>query len=143
MRLAVIGSRGYPLRQLVREYVEALPPETVLVTGGWPQRPGGYHVVEATAGVDREAYQAAESAGLVTVLVAGSRAKWGRHAGVHRNPTIVELAEALVAFWDMRSPGTRGTLGMAFEAPHLQGRIRVFGPDGQEVARENVFRGGR
>lgn len=143
MRLGVIGSRGYPLTSFVQEYVAALPKDTIVVTGGWPERPGGYYVVEATPGVDRTAYRAAEEAGLVTVLVAGSRTKHGRHAGIHRNPTTVELSEALVAFWDLKSPGTRGTLRIALEAPHLRGgRIRVFGPDGREVSTDLVFRGG-
>lgn len=134
MRLGIIGSRGYPLKDFVQSYVEALPKDTVVVTGAWPERPGGYYVVEPTAGVDRMAYRFAEAAGLVTVLVAGSRTKHRRMAGVQRNPVVVDVSEALVAFWDLKSPGTQGTLRMALRAPHLAGRIRVFGPTGAELA---------
>jgi hypothetical protein len=133
MRLAIIGSRGYPNKDFVRDYIDALPKDTIVVTGAWPARPGGYWVVEPTRGVDRMAYRFAEAAGLVTVLVAGSKTGKGRLAGIQRNPVIPQISEALVAFWDLKSSGTRGTLQMAFHAPHLSGCVRVFGPGGQEV----------
>ena len=52
------------------------------MTGGWRSLAGSYHVVEATTGVDRIAWQAAEEAGLVTCLVTGSKTKLGHMAGV-------------------------------------------------------------
>ncbi len=110
MKLAIIGSRTYTNRAAVQAYVEALPLDTIVVTGGWPSRAGGYHVVEATAGVDREAYIAAEKRGLVTVLVSGSVSKRQRLAGIQRNPVVVDIGDAVTAFWDLKSRGTMDTL---------------------------------
>lgn len=130
MRLAVIGSRRYPKMEVVKDYMGILGPDTVVITGGWPSRAGGYRVVEATSGVDREAYTAAERHGLVTVIVCGSKTKHGHQAGVQRNPTTISLSDAVVAFWDLKSPGTKRSILLAFQ---LQKPIRVFGPDGHEV----------
>lgn len=130
MRLAVIGSRRYPLTERVREYVFSLPADTVVVTGGWPVLSGAYDVVEATAGVDREAYLAAEQHGLVTVLVSGSKTVHKHRAGLQRNPITVALAEAVVAFWDLQSSGTANTLALALDAKKP---TMCVGPDGYQV----------
>jgi hypothetical protein len=130
VRLAIIGSRTYANSEAVRGYVDTLPPDTVVVTGGWPSLAGGYHVVEATSGVDRIAWKAAERRGLVTVLVAGSKTKHAHLAGLQRNPVIVDIAEACVAFWDLRSSGTGGTLrGFA----HANKGVIVIDEAGQVV----------
>lgn len=127
MRIAIIGSRDFAPLEAVRGYVAALPAGTVVVTGGWPSNAGGYRVVEATRGVDREAYVQAERTGLVTVLVAGSKTRHEHLAGLQRNPTIIDLSDAVAAFWDLRSSGTAATLRYALE----QGRhVVVFGPQG-------------
>lgn len=49
--------------------------------------------------------------------------KYGRKAGVIRNKQMAENAEALVAFWDDSSPGTRNMIKQASETG-LQ--IKVF-----------------
>lgn len=130
MKLAIIGSRKYPRRDIVEGYVAALPAGTVVVTGGWPSLAGSYNVVEATAGVDRIAYITAERAGFVTVLVAGSKTKHDHLAGVQRNPVIVEVADACAAFWDLRSPGTGRTLRLF---AHANKGVVVFDENGQAV----------
>lgn len=127
MRLAIIGSRTFAPLEAVRGYVDTLPLDTILVTGGWPSLAGGYRVVEATAGVDREAYVAAERHGLVTVLVSGSKSKREHLAGLQRNPVIVDLAEAVVAFWDLRSTGTAHGLHHALATNK---GVLVIGPQG-------------
>ena len=130
MKLAIIGSRKYTNRAAVQSYVQSLPKDTIIVTGGWPSLAGGYRVVEATSGVDREAYVAAEAAGLVTVLVAGSKTKHAHLAGLQRNPVIVEIAEAVCAFWDLQSTGTGGTLRQFHEANK---GVLVINEQGQSV----------
>jgi len=127
MRIAIVGSREFAPLEAVRTYVAALPQGTVIVTGGWPSNAGGYRVVEATRGVDREAYVQAERAGLVTVLVAGSRTRQEHLAGLQRNPVIVDLADIVVAFWDLRSSGTAATLRHALDAGK---QVAVIGPQG-------------
>jgi hypothetical protein len=127
VRLAIIGSRTFAPLEAVRSYVDSLPLDTIVVTGAWPSNAGGYHVVEATAGVDREAYRAAEKHGLVTVLVSGSKSKRGDLAGVQRNPTIIDLSDAVVAFWDLRSHGT--AYGLHHALATNKG-VLVIGPQG-------------
>lgn len=130
MLLGVIGSRKYPLMDLVRSYPFSLPKDTVIVTGGWPSRAGGYNVVEPSPGVDREIWTHAERAGLVTVLVAGSETKRKHLAGLQRNPVLAEIVHAATAFWDLTSRGTANTLS---ELYRLQKPVVVVGPDGQPV----------
>jgi len=130
VRLAIIGSRGYRNREAVVAYVQSLPLDTVIVTGGWPSLSRSYDVVEATQGVDRFAYVAAEQCGLVTVLVSGSKTKHGHLAGVQRNPIVEQISDCVAAFWDLRSPGTGGTLRMFAHAN--KGAI-VFNEAGQSV----------
>lgn len=130
MRIAIIGSRGYPHKSAVEDYIATLPVDTVVITGAWPSRAGGYRVVEATAGVDRRAYQAAERRGLVTALVSGSKSVNGNRAGLQRNPITVALSDAVVAFWTLTSTGTAHTLGLAARAGK---GILVIGPDGAQV----------
>ena len=131
MYVGIIGSRSYPHKTAVEDYIGALASDTVIVTGAWPSRGGGYHVVEATSGVDRRAYRAAERTGLVTVLVSGSKTKHGHRAGLQRNPVTMALSAAIVAFWDLRSSGTAHTLKLALAASK---GILVIGPDGAAVA---------
>ncbi len=130
MKLAIVGSRDYLNRGAIRSYITTLPSTTIIVTGGWPSNAGGYNVVEATAGADREAYTVAEYCGLTTVLVSGSKTRHRNMAGKMRNITIVELCEALVAFWTLKSRGTANTLALAMAA---QKPVRVIDPDGVEV----------
>ncbi len=134
MKLAIVGNRDYRNREAIRSYVTALSSSTIVITGGWPSYAGGYNVIEATPGVDREAYVAAEYCGLTTVLVAGSKTKHGKMAGKMRNITVVELCDALVAFWTLGSRGTAHTLSLAMAA---QKPVRVIGIDGIEVHATN------
>lgn len=131
MRVAIVGSRQYPDLARVTQYVEALPRDTVVVTGAWPGRYGGYDCVEATVGVDRTAYLAAEKTGKTTCLVSGSKTVDGKKAGLIRNPTIIDLAESVVAFWDGSSRGT--IRGVGYAAERRDRGIMVIGPDGAVI----------
>lgn len=127
MRLAIVGSRTFP-DHVVEDYVKTLPLDTVVVTGGWRAYQGAR--IEPTAGVDRAAWRAAEKHGLVTVLCVGSKTKHGNGAGLQRNPVIVDLSDWVVAFWDLKSPGTRNTLSYA----QSKGKqVFVVGPEGTRV----------
>lgn len=102
MKVAIVGSRSWPDPERVREYVRSLPAGTVVVTGAWDNGAS----IRATAGVDRMAYQAALEFGLVPVLVVANPHFHGwKAAGPRRNPTIIDLADRVVAF-DAGTPGT-------------------------------------
>jgi predicted Rossmann fold nucleotide-binding protein DprA/Smf involved in DNA uptake len=106
-RVAIVGSRNYAREDAVRSYVAALPAGTIVISGG-------------ARGVDTWAEDAAESCGLIRILVlAAWMTRIGTRdyrAGKARNPIIVELAERVVAFWDGRSPGTAHTIETARKA---------------------------
>lgn len=117
-RVAIIGSRDASpaLLAKVREYVMQLNPGTVIVTGAWwgryartgeaPSRVDGRPEMYATRGVDACAAMAGDDHALNVVLVAGTR-RAGKMAGYQRNPTILDIADRVVAFWDGTSHGTK------------------------------------
>lgn len=117
MRVAVVGSRGYPRLDLVRFTVWAGRRSIKeLVSGG-------------AAGVDSAAEREAMRLGIATNIF---RPKWqlyGRMAGFRRNKLIVENADIVIAFWDLSSSGTAHTIQIC-RLHHPSKPIRIYGPDG-------------
>jgi hypothetical protein len=99
-KVAIVGSREYPHRDRVENYVNALPDGTTVVSGGAP-------------GVDRWAEYAAAQRGLKVWVERADWDRYGRAAGPMRNALIVAGAERLVAFWDGSSRGTADTIRKA------------------------------
>lgn len=103
IRLAVVGSRTFKDTALVeaelKRSMAILGPELTIVTGG-------------AAGADRLAEQWARREGLPVVV---HYANWDRGpiAGPERNSLIVNDAEAMLAFWDGQSAGTRDSIRKA------------------------------
>lgn len=122
--VSIIGSRDFPSLLLVDKYIDQLPPGTAIVTGGWWD--GGQ--VTPTRGVDRAAAISARRRGLIVILVPADGDRHGRSAGMVRNPTIIQLGESVLAFWDGESPGTKAGLKLAYQ----YGRpTRIVDPDGK------------
>ena len=109
MKVAIVGSRDYPLPRLVREFVAGLPDGSTVVSGG-------------ARGVDGIAEEAARVRGLPVVVIPALWEEHGRRAGVLRNQDIVDLADVVYAFWDGRSRGTADTIRRA-RLSHKLGRI--------------------
>lgn len=103
MKLAIVGSRDYEHLNLVRYYVESLPPGTTIVSGG-------------ARGVDRTAEQTAKHCGLPVITFHANWKQYGKQAGMIRNADIINCADAVVAFWDGSSPGTRNSINRAKKA---------------------------
>ena len=94
MKLAIIGSRG--LTDVALE--PYLPPDcTEIVSGG-------------AKGVDRLAAAYAKEKGLLLTEFLPDYARYGRGAPLLRNRRIVEYADAVLAFWDGSSKGTRSVI---------------------------------
>lgn len=116
MRVAVVGSRGYPNEGLVRAFVRTLAardPKTVIISGG-------------ARGVDTWAADEARKAGLDVEEYLADWDRLGRTAGFARNTTIVEQSDVVVAFHDGRS---RGTLDTIRKTQGAGKRLFVLGPD--------------
>ena len=115
MRIAIVGSRDYPDLAKVRDYVNSLPDDTVIITGG-------------ARGVDSEAESAARASGLTVVI---HEAEWhlhGRKAGPIRNTEVVKDCDKLVAFWDGKTPGTKDVVSKASKAGKLDEVFRCGDP---------------
>ncbi len=132
MRIAIVGSRGYPRLDLVAGCVTRLAEWSiqsgtplVIVSGTEPTFFG-----KKPAGVDETAIRAARKLRIETVVYPANWTLHGQAAGILRNKAIVENSDALIAFWDLTSPGTADSVRKAL----VKGSLRkVYGPDGDEV----------
>ena len=118
MRVAIVGSRGYPSRGEVVDYVGKLPEGFVVVSGG-------------AEGVDSWAQEAALKRGMeftIHAVTDALRQAYGEKvAPLKRNELIVKDCEKLVAFWDMGSRGTLHAIRLAL----IEGKLlKVFTPFG-------------
>jgi YspA, cpYpsA-related SLOG family len=100
MKVAIVGSREYPNLSKVRAYIQTLPPNIIIVSGG-------------AKGVDKCAEKVAEFIGLQTEIYPADWHKFGKAAGMKRNQQIVEASDRVVAFWDGDSRGTKNTIDTA------------------------------
>ena len=110
--LCISGSREFNDWELVRLGVKSLPCDIALLTGG-------------ARGVDREAYLAGKEFRLNQEVYPADWNKYGKSAGIIRNIQMIDDASDVIAFWDLKSSGTRHAIGYARE----QGKLRfVFPP---------------
>jgi len=101
-----------------------------IVSGTEPGSRGG-----APPGVDELAIAEARRLGLQTAVHPADWKALGRRAGPLRNKTIVADADAMVAFWDLRSRGTADAIDKALGAGNL---AKCYGPAGAEVPIEAI-----
>jgi hypothetical protein len=99
MKVAIIGSRDFASLTKVRDYVNQLPNDTIVISGG-------------ARGVDTVAETTAKARGLQTIVI---RPDWtkGKGAGMERNTQIVATADKVVAFWNGSSRGTADSISKA------------------------------
>jgi predicted Rossmann fold nucleotide-binding protein DprA/Smf involved in DNA uptake len=99
MKVAIIGSRTFANLTKVRDYVNQLPSDTIVISGG-------------ARGVDTVAETTAKARGLQTIVYLPDWRR-GKSAGMERNTQIVADADKVVAFWDGNSNGTRDSIKKA------------------------------
>jgi predicted Rossmann fold nucleotide-binding protein DprA/Smf involved in DNA uptake len=68
------------------------------------------------AGVDTQAKQWALDAGLSVEVFVANWNIYGNQAGMIRNKLVVDKADAVLAFWDGSSPGTRHVIQLALDS---------------------------
>lgn len=96
MKLAVVGSRG-----LTADLSRLISPDvTEIISGG-------------ARGIDECAAQFARDRGLRLTEFRPDYPRYGRGAPLKRNVTIIEAADAVLAIWDGKSPGTRHSINLA------------------------------
>lgn len=91
MKVAIIGSRGLSVTDLGRYLPENT---TKIVSGG-------------AKGVDTSAREYALSHGIKLTEFLPEYTKYGRSAPLKRNITIIEYSDIVIAFWDVKSRGTK------------------------------------
>ena len=94
MKLAIIGSRNIQIDDL-SPYIPADCDE--IISGG-------------ARGVDTCAAEYARSHNLKLTVFLPDYQKYGRAAPIVRNRAIVEAADAVIAFWDGSSRGTKSVI---------------------------------
>ena len=95
MKIAVVGSRGLSVKDLA-QYLPAYATE--LVSGG-------------AKGIDACAREYACQTGMKLTEFLPDYRRYGRAAPLHRNLEIIAYADAVIAFWDGQSRGTRFVIG--------------------------------
>lgn len=107
MKVAVIGSRSLKVTNL-EDY---LPSNTTeIVSGG-------------AIGIDRCAEEYAKQHGIPTKIFLPDYNQFGKGAPLKRNVEIIEYADAVIAFWDGISRGTRFVID---ESRKKNKPVRVF-----------------
>lgn len=106
MRLIIAGNRTFTDYRAfcphVDRFVSALSEKPTIVSG-------------CATGVDSLAIRYAQEHGLQLVRVPADWARHGRAAGPIRNRQMAGQADALLAFWDGKSAGTRSMITIARE----------------------------
>ena len=125
MKLAVVGSRGFPDRNEVRRYLNNLD-------GGGIVSNIGQIISGGAAGPDTWAQEWAKENGIPFMLYPAQWDLYGKRAGAIRNDMIVKAADWVTAFWDGVSPGTRITIDLALK--HKK-RLTVIFPEARPPAR--------
>lgn len=100
MKIAIVGSRNFSNLALVRAFVQELPRDTEIVSGGG-------------RGVDTVAVEEATALGMPTKVFPAEWEKYGKAAGFRRNIDIVSYADEVVAFWNGESRGTKHAMELA------------------------------
>ena len=114
-RVAIVGSQNYPSMMKVVEFVERLPLNITVVSGG-------------AFGVDTLAVQTAKRMRINTKEHLAEWNKYGKRAGYRRNRFIIIDADVVVAFWDGVSKGTKNSIKLTKD--HNKA-LYVYGPDGK------------
>jgi hypothetical protein len=103
MKLAVVGSRDFNDYELLKSKLDSIhkrKPITLIVSGG-------------ARGADSLSERWAKENGVETLIFIPDWNKFGKRAGFLRNEDIIKNSDAVVAFWDGESRGTKSSIDLA------------------------------
>lgn len=120
MRYAIIGSRTFNDYEKFKESVDPhLPYITQIISGG-------------ATGADSLASDYTKEHNIPILVFKPEWDKYGRSAGFIRNKLIVQSSDIVVAFWDMKSNGTKHSL-MYAEKLKIKTIIIDFDPEYKQI----------
>jgi predicted Rossmann fold nucleotide-binding protein DprA/Smf involved in DNA uptake len=114
MKVIIAGSRDFNDYEAVKKYADHIlsnQSEIEIVSGG-------------ANGVDKLGEQYAKEKGYKLTIFKADWNKYGKSAGPKRNAQMAEYADALIAFWDGESRGTKNMIELA-EKHKLKFMVRV------------------
>jgi hypothetical protein len=117
-KVIVAGSRGFNDYEFLKQRLDFLlskTPYPLIVSG-------------AARGADQLGERYAKERGLPYQQFPAEWNKYGKMAGPLRNQQMVNYADALVAFWNGKSRGTKNVIELA-QKHHLQVRIERYEED--------------
>lgn len=100
MKTIIAGSRGFDKYDVLRHFVTEYGLVTTVISGG-------------AKGADKLGERYAREHKIPLVICPANWDVHGKRAGYIRNETMAELADALIAFWDGNSPGTKHMIDIA------------------------------
>lgn len=112
MKVAIVGSRDFTDLAQVRAYVDGLPEDATVISGG-------------ARGVDITAETQATKRGLRVISHHPDWDRDGKSAAFVRNATIAEDCDEMVAFWDGKSRGTKSAIQYARD---LRKPVTIYHP---------------
>lgn len=119
-RVAIVGSRNFPEPDAIDQYIQSLPANTIVISGG-------------ADGADSIAEYSAKQRGLQVITIPVLKEEWNlykndktdkSYAGMIRNQAIVDMVGTVVAFHSNNSSGTADTLKKA----HAAGKTVIVNP---------------
>lgn len=131
MKLIIAGSRTFTNYQALKEKADLMlhgQTDIIIVSG------------MAKEGADLLAVEYAEEKGYPLKPFYPDWNKYGKAAGPIRNQQMAEYADALLAFWDGKSPGTNDMIckALAFIKYKAGPTIRVYSFDKQQQLKEFI-----
>lgn len=101
MKTAIVGTRKFNDYAFLTECLKEYKDISLIISGG-------------AQGTDTLARNYAESNNIPYKEIKPDYNKYpGRYAPIKRNEEIVRAADRLIAFWDMKSPGTKSAIKFA------------------------------
>lgn len=103
MKLAVVGSREFNDYELLKSKLDSIHKRksiTLIVSGG-------------AKGADSMSERWAKENNIETLIFIPDWNKFGKKAGFLRNEDIIKNSDAVIAFWDEVSKGTKHSINLA------------------------------
>jgi hypothetical protein len=136
VRLAVIGGRDFEDYELMKSSLLPFKDKIQLIVSGGCGRDWKRNQPIPVVSADMLAERFADEFGIPKLAFDAEWDKYGKRAGFIRNQLIIDNCDAIMAFWDRKSKGTKDSI----EKAHLQHKpvkeiyYNVINPDifGQE-----------